>query len=331
MSFIDKMLAREESHQLVDYRKCLRQIDRVLRQRNPCEEPGDGSRRPSTSSSTTRWPAAVDVPGWDYARSTAARGSSCTCSGATPTPAPSRTRSTAGMPVRRLGLPRGETSASRLTGACRRGRARVEHFDWAHGLVYAAAAIPSITAETRPDDGTAGPVRCGDRSAAARAARRSAHTLARRRQVGAGPGEGPLFRPQRDDPFGLSSDYKRDELFATGPEKRITIAGLANTGRRSFYTSHVEPDLNDEPHVYRERQRRRLRHHRGLHRQASAAARSSTAACRFASARATSRCRPSMQDRTLPDDPDGDVEARGARLADQLRRARAVLRARPRS
>jgi choline dehydrogenase-like flavoprotein len=61
--------------------------------------------------------------------------------------------------------------------------------------------------------------------------------------------KGPLFRPQRDDPFGLS-DYKRDELISDGPEKILTVPGLANTGA-SFYTSHVEPDLNDEPHVYR--------------------------------------------------------------------------------
>ena len=61
--------------------------------------------------------------------------------------------------------------------------------------------------------------------------------------------KGPLYRPQADDPFGLS-DYKRDELISDGPEKRLTIPGLANTGA-SFYTSHVEPDLNDEPHIYR--------------------------------------------------------------------------------
>ena len=61
--------------------------------------------------------------------------------------------------------------------------------------------------------------------------------------------KGPLYRPQADDPFGLS-DYKRDELISDGPEKRLTISGLANTGA-SFYTSHVEPDLNDEPHIYR--------------------------------------------------------------------------------
>jgi choline dehydrogenase-like flavoprotein len=61
--------------------------------------------------------------------------------------------------------------------------------------------------------------------------------------------KGPLYRPQGDDPFGLS-DYKRDELISDGPEKRLTIPGLANTGA-SFYTSHVEPDLNDEPHIYR--------------------------------------------------------------------------------
>jgi choline dehydrogenase-like flavoprotein len=60
--------------------------------------------------------------------------------------------------------------------------------------------------------------------------------------------KGPLFRPQADDPWKLS-DYKRDELISDGPEKRLTIPGLANTGA-SFYTSHIEPDLNDEPHVY---------------------------------------------------------------------------------
>lgn len=61
--------------------------------------------------------------------------------------------------------------------------------------------------------------------------------------------KGPLFRTQDDDPLGLS-DYKRDELISDGPEKVLTLQGLANTGA-SFYTSHVEPDLNDEPHVYR--------------------------------------------------------------------------------
>src|SRR5436190_9892363 len=61
--------------------------------------------------------------------------------------------------------------------------------------------------------------------------------------------KGPLFRPQADDRMGVS-DYKRDELMSDGPEKRLTIPDLANTGA-SFYTSHVEPDLNDEPHVYR--------------------------------------------------------------------------------
>src|SRR5947208_16447159 len=59
----------------------------------------------------------------------------------------------------------------------------------------------------------------------------------------------PFYRPQTDDPFGLS-DYKRDVLISDGPEKRLTILVLANTGA-SFYTSHDEPDLNDEPPIYR--------------------------------------------------------------------------------
>ncbi|SHN38860.1 GMC oxidoreductase [Cryptosporangium aurantiacum] len=61
--------------------------------------------------------------------------------------------------------------------------------------------------------------------------------------------KGPLFQPQYSSPSGLS-DFKRDEEFATGPEKKLTVPGVANTGS-SFYSSHVEPDLNDEPHVYR--------------------------------------------------------------------------------
>lgn len=63
--------------------------------------------------------------------------------------------------------------------------------------------------------------------------------------------KGPLLRTQGDPdrgPFALS-DFKRDEMFNAGPERIITIPGMANTNA-SFYGSHVEPDLNDEPHIY---------------------------------------------------------------------------------
>lgn len=60
--------------------------------------------------------------------------------------------------------------------------------------------------------------------------------------------KGPLLSAQHQDPRGLS-EFKRDELLATGSEKRIRHP-VANQGD-SFYTSHVEPDLNDEPHIYR--------------------------------------------------------------------------------
>jgi len=63
--------------------------------------------------------------------------------------------------------------------------------------------------------------------------------------------KGPLLKPQYQDPRGLS-DFKRDELFATGPEKILNL-DLANRGA-SFFSSHIEPDLNDEPHVYRDAQ-----------------------------------------------------------------------------
>jgi choline dehydrogenase-like flavoprotein len=60
--------------------------------------------------------------------------------------------------------------------------------------------------------------------------------------------KGPLMRAQYQEPRGLS-DFKRDELLATGSEKRIQHP-VANQGE-AYYTSHVEPDLNDEPHIYR--------------------------------------------------------------------------------
>jgi choline dehydrogenase-like flavoprotein len=62
--------------------------------------------------------------------------------------------------------------------------------------------------------------------------------------------KGPLLRTQQQSPDGLS-DFKRDELFATGAEKRLTVPGIANIGE-AYFSSHVEPDLNDEPHVYRD-------------------------------------------------------------------------------
>jgi len=61
--------------------------------------------------------------------------------------------------------------------------------------------------------------------------------------------KGPLLRPLYQTPDGLSG-FKRDEIVSTGAEKRIEIAGVANRGA-PYYSSHIEPDINDEPHVYR--------------------------------------------------------------------------------
>jgi len=59
--------------------------------------------------------------------------------------------------------------------------------------------------------------------------------------------KGPLLRPQYQTSNGRS-EFKREELLSDGPEKRVQIP-VANVGQ-SYYSSHVEPDLNDEPHVY---------------------------------------------------------------------------------
>ncbi|CAM2011714.1 GMC oxidoreductase [Acanthopleuribacter pedis] len=64
--------------------------------------------------------------------------------------------------------------------------------------------------------------------------------------------KGPLLRTQSDNLDGIS-DFKRDELLANGPEKILNLPGVANNGQ-SYFPSHVEPDLNDEPHIYKDKQ-----------------------------------------------------------------------------
>jgi choline dehydrogenase-like flavoprotein len=61
--------------------------------------------------------------------------------------------------------------------------------------------------------------------------------------------KGPLLRTQGERAPSSLSDFKRDEMFNAGPERIITIPGMTNTGA-SFYASHIEPDLNDEPHIF---------------------------------------------------------------------------------
>jgi len=62
---IDKLLAREESHRLTDYRICLKQIDTLLRGRYPHVEPSQLPRAVFTD--LYRDMARNSVDGWDYA------------------------------------------------------------------------------------------------------------------------------------------------------------------------------------------------------------------------------------------------------------------------
>jgi choline dehydrogenase-like flavoprotein len=75
-----------------------------------------------------------------------------------------------------------------------------------------------------------------------------AHELARKGKSVLMLEKGPLITPQYQAASGLSG-FKRDEAFSTGTEKILRLE-VANKGA-SYYSSHVEPDLNDEPHVYR--------------------------------------------------------------------------------
>lgn len=66
---IDKLLAREEAHRLLDYRICLGQIDRVLRMQNsfvdPCELPAEDYVQLYEALAASR-PNDHSIPGWDY-------------------------------------------------------------------------------------------------------------------------------------------------------------------------------------------------------------------------------------------------------------------------
>jgi hypothetical protein len=63
VNYIDNILAREERHRLLDYRICLGQIDRILRQRQPRIEPSKMSREIYFQLYDEM--AANNVPGWD--------------------------------------------------------------------------------------------------------------------------------------------------------------------------------------------------------------------------------------------------------------------------
>jgi hypothetical protein len=67
VNFIDKILAREESHRLIDYKICLELVDRVLRLRDPYEEP---SRMPAQlyAELYDQLASGSNLAGWDYAR-----------------------------------------------------------------------------------------------------------------------------------------------------------------------------------------------------------------------------------------------------------------------
>jgi hypothetical protein len=68
VNYVDKLLAREEAHNLVHYRICLEIIDQLLRQRNPVTEP---TRLPREAyAELYNQMGSGNVPGWDYGRYT---------------------------------------------------------------------------------------------------------------------------------------------------------------------------------------------------------------------------------------------------------------------
>jgi hypothetical protein len=68
---IDKLLAREEAHRLVDYRICFKQIDRALRVKEPYVDPYQMHASTYTelyNAMAASKPGDGSVPGWDYTK-----------------------------------------------------------------------------------------------------------------------------------------------------------------------------------------------------------------------------------------------------------------------
>jgi hypothetical protein len=70
VNFLDKLLAREEAHNLDDYRTCLRILDRLLRERFPGREPAALGRQVFLDAyeEMGRNDDGRNMPGWDAAR-----------------------------------------------------------------------------------------------------------------------------------------------------------------------------------------------------------------------------------------------------------------------
>jgi hypothetical protein len=70
-NYIDKVVAREEIHHLVDYQTCLPIIDRVLRLRDPFQDPAvmpSGIYVALYGEMENHQPGAREIAGWDYDR-----------------------------------------------------------------------------------------------------------------------------------------------------------------------------------------------------------------------------------------------------------------------
>jgi hypothetical protein len=64
VNFIDKLLCKEERHHLIDYKICIKEIDRLMRQRNPFSEPHDIPK--AFYSGLYDEMASGQGPGWHY-------------------------------------------------------------------------------------------------------------------------------------------------------------------------------------------------------------------------------------------------------------------------
>jgi hypothetical protein len=131
VSFIDKVVAREESHRLQDYKICLEIIDRLLRNRNPYTEPSRIAMEFYTELYDQM--ASGNPPGWDFSRYKNPRFflqllRRHTYTGAFSHPKYGGNAGAAGWAYLAANLPDPQT------GALPAERSQPSYFDWGHAL-----------------------------------------------------------------------------------------------------------------------------------------------------------------------------------------------------
>jgi len=116
--------------------------------------------------------------------------------------------------------------------------------------------------------------------------------------------KGPLYDTQTETKL---SSFKRDEMQAYGHEKIINIPGVDNNGD-NYFSNFVEPDINNEPHVYLNKANQDWATIEGYTAQAVGGGTQIYGGVSLRFSEMDFRLRSFNESRTIKEDPNGDVK-----------------------